>query len=86
MAQLATRVEFLEEKIMDALETVKDNQERMCSDIGKIKEAVYHPDSGLYARLRVLEEEKKTQSKFLWLLVSMVIGTLGALAVTYFKS
>ena len=46
---LKARVDFLEEKIMDSLETMKQTQERMCSDISKIKEAVYNPDNGLYA-------------------------------------
>ena len=54
--QLAARVEFLEDKIVDSLETVKETQARMCDDISKIKEAVYNPDTGLYARLRTLED------------------------------
>ena len=56
--QLAARVEFLEDKIVDSLEIVKETQERMCADITKIKEAVYNPDTGLYARLRTLEEDR----------------------------
>ena len=83
VTELATRVEFLEDKIMDSLESVKENQERMSDDISKIKEAVYNPDAGLYARLRLLEEERKTQSKFLWLVISLAIGSVGAAIVAH---
>ena len=44
------------ERLLNGIDTLSVNQERMCDDISKIKEAVYNPDSGLYARLRSLEE------------------------------
>ena len=68
---------------MDALESVKENQERMWADIGKIKEAVYNPDIGLYARLRTLEEDVKSKNKFLWILLSMAIGSIGAAVISH---
>jgi len=83
IAELSTRVEFLEDKIMDALEVVKENQERMCVDIAKIKEAVYNPDQGLYARLRILEEESKSRAKFLWILLSIGIGSIGTALMSH---
>ena len=81
--QLAARVEFLEDKIVDSLETVKETQARMCDDISKIKEAVYNPDTGLYARLRTLEEDNKSKNKFLWLLLSMGVGAIGAAIISH---
>lgn len=83
ISELSTRVEFLEEKIMDALEIVKDNQERMGADISKIKEAMYNPDQGLYARLRILEEESKSRAKFLWILLSIGIGSIGTAVMSH---
>ena len=83
LTELSARVEFLEERIMDALESVKENQERMCADIVKIKEAVYNPDNGLYARLRTLEEDVKSKNKFLWVLLSMGIGSIGAAIISH---
>lgn len=68
---------------MDALESVKENQERMSADIAKIKEAVYNPDNGLYARLRTLEEDVKSKNKFLWVLLSMGIGSIGAAIISH---
>jgi hypothetical protein len=37
----------------------------------------------LYARLRVLEEESKSRSKFLWILLSMGIGSIGAAVMSH---
>ena len=48
------------QRLVDAVEVVKERQEQMALDIGKIKEAVYNPDQGLYARLRALESWKDT--------------------------
>ena len=59
---------------MDNIEIVKDRQEEMAEDIAKIKEAVYNPDSGIYARIRELEGFKRQVSKVLWIVVTTLIG------------
>jgi len=46
--------------------------------VAKIKEAVYNPDQGLYARLRELEAWKRTSSKMIWTLFTTVVGLIGA--------
>jgi hypothetical protein len=83
ISELATRIEFIEDRIMDNLETMKETQQRICNDISKIKEAVYNPDIGLYARLRVVEQEKQTQKKFTFLLISLLAGTLTAIIASF---
>jgi hypothetical protein len=83
ISELATRIEFIEDRIMDNLETMKETQQRICTDISKIKEAVYNPDIGLYARLRVVEQEKQTQKKFTFLLISLLAGTLTAIIASF---
>lgn len=83
IVELATRIEFIEDRIMDNLETMKETQQRICTDISKIKEAVYNPDNGLYARLRVVEQEKQTQKKFTFLLISLLAGTLTAIIASF---
>ena len=45
------------------LQRIAEKQDEMNEDVKKIKEAVYNPDSGLYARLRDLEQWKETYSK-----------------------
>tara|TARA_R110000824_G_scaffold227461_2_gene415269 strand:- start:3058 stop:3327 length:270 start_codon:yes stop_codon:yes gene_type:complete len=62
------------ERMMDNIEIVKDKQEQMAEDIAKIKEAVYNPDSGIYARIRELEGFKRQVSKVLWIVVTTLIG------------
>ena len=47
------------DRMLQSIDTVKDKQEEMADDITKIKEAVYNPDSGLYARLRELKAGKR---------------------------
>jgi hypothetical protein len=58
-----------------------DKQDELADNISKIKEAVYNPDRGLYARLtkldarlEALEAWKNTNSKAMWLIVSIGIG------------
>ena len=60
------------DQVILSIETVKDKQEEMAGHIVKIKESVYNPDSGLYARLRELESWKETSSRLLWILISSV--------------
>lgn len=63
---------------MDKIETVKDKQDEMAEDIAKIKEAVYNPDQGLYARLRELESWKETSSRLIWLIITSVTTLVAA--------
>ena len=71
------------DQMIDKIETVKERQEEMASDILQIEEAVYNPDQGLYARLRELESWKDTSSRLIWLIITTVVG-LGA--ATIYKS
>ena len=62
------------ERVMDNIEIVKDKQDEMAADIVKIKEAVYNPDEGIYARIRELETFKRHTSKFMWIVLTALIG------------
>jgi hypothetical protein len=53
---------------------MSERQDEMLNDVKKIKEAVYNPDSGLYARLRALEQWKESQSKIQWMSMTAIIG------------
>lgn len=74
------------QRVVDSIETVKRCQEIMASDVGKIKEAVYNPDQGIYARLRELENWKKVHTKLMWMMVSSLFGILGATIIGYINS
>ena len=66
------------DKVCNGIDVMSDTQELMSLDIAKIKEAVYNPDQGLYARLRELESWKKTSSRMIWTLFTTMIGLIGA--------
>ena len=66
------------DRICNGMDVMSNKQEEMSEDVAKIKEAVYNPDQGLYARLRELETWKKTSSRMIWTLFTSVIGLIGA--------
>tara|TARA_B100001094_G_C17604312_1_gene518122 strand:- start:27 stop:302 length:276 start_codon:yes stop_codon:yes gene_type:complete len=74
MLEMQTKLD----RICSGMDVMKDKQEEMAEDCAKIKEAVYNPDQGLYARLRELEAYKRTSSKMIWTLFTTVVGLIGA--------
>ena len=62
------------ETLMHGINSVKDKQDEMADDIVKIKEAVYNPDEGLYARLRELEAWKRSSAKLIWIIITAMVG------------
>ena len=67
------------DKLCTGIEHMQEKQSEMADDIAKIKEAVYAPDEGLYARIRALESWKNTSTKLIWSLVTGLIGVIGAI-------
>ena len=70
MTEVATKIQVL-----------LDKQDELAENIAKIKEAVYNPDKGLYARLSkldarldALEGWKDTNTKVMWLIMSVGVG------------
>ena len=66
------------DRVCNGIDVMSDKQEQMSEDIAKIKEAVYNPDQGLYARIRELETWKRTSSRMIWTLFTTIIGLIGA--------
>ena len=54
------------------LERIAERQTEMNDNLKKIKEAIYNPDEGLYARIKALEAWKETSSRIIWLIASTV--------------
>ena len=48
------------------IQRMADKQDEMLEDVKKIKEAIYNPEQGLYARVRDLEQWQAGISKFIW--------------------
>ncbi len=70
------------DRLMDSIEIVKERQEEMADDITKIKDAVYHPDAGIYARIRALEQWKQTSTRLIWIITTAAVGLATTLAWT----
>jgi len=68
------------DKLDMKIDELKEKQEDMALDISKVKEAVYHPDEGLYARIKELEGWKNTSAKLMWMLISSMIGVISYIA------
>ena len=66
------------DRVCTGIDVVQDKQELMSDDISKIKEAVYNPDSGLYARMRDLEQWKDTYSKVSWAVAATLLALVTA--------
>ena len=71
------------QRLMDAIQSVKEKQEEVAVHISQIKKAVYDPDQGIYARLRELESWKKIHTKLMWITVSSLIGICSAVWINY---
>ena len=64
------KLEILSMKI----EEIKNTQSEMNASLSKIREAVYGPDQGIYARIRDLEIWKSTSSKLTWMTITALVG------------
>ena len=73
------------DKVCLTIETVNARQTELLENVSKIKEAVYNPDDGLYARIRALESWKDTSSKILWTFFTALIGLASAFALRGFN-
>ena len=72
MAELVAKMQVLLEK-----------QDELGENISKIKEAVYNPDNGLYARLSrldarldALEAWKDNNTKIIWIIITVSLGLI----------
>ena len=73
------------DRIEMAQESMSEKQEEISQDVTKIKEAVYNPDEGLYARIRALETWKNTSSKMIWTLFTTIVGLVSAFIIKSFN-
>tara|TARA_R110000772_G_scaffold199648_1_gene310300 strand:+ start:288 stop:545 length:258 start_codon:yes stop_codon:yes gene_type:complete len=52
-------------------------QDEMIDDVKSIKEAIYNPETGLYARVRDLEQWQQNMSRVIW---TVGLGLVGLVA------
>lgn len=68
-------------EIATKMQVLLDKQDELAENISKIKEAVYDPDKGLYARLSKLDARldsleawKENNAKILWIVITVGVG------------
>ena len=61
-------------EIKNDIERIAEKQDEMVRDMRDVKTAIYNPDSGLYARLRSLEQWRDATSRTTWFLATAVGG------------
>jgi hypothetical protein len=68
-------------EMVTKMQVLLDKQDELGENIAKIKEAVYNPDEGLYARLSkldarldTLESWKNDNTKILWIILTIGVG------------
>jgi|TARA_E500000305_G_C3948520_1_gene200998 hypothetical protein len=85
--QMINKLEVKVDKLLTVVdiefEQLKIKQEEIADDVAKIKEAVYNPDEGLYARIRALESWKALSSKLIWTLFTSTLGLMGAMIIKF---
>ena len=56
------------------IQRMADKQDEMIEDVKKIKNAIYNPEQGLYARIKTLETWQQGVSRFIWIVGVAVAG------------
>jgi len=74
LSRAILRLESSIQRLTDGIDIVKDDIAAMSADISKIKEAVYNPDEGIYARIRALETWKSNSVKATWIMFTAIAG------------
>jgi len=90
---------LLLERLANRLDSLLEKQEEIADDISKIKEVVYDPDRGVFARVKVLEQQviedgqvrisqlESTISnikRIQWMIIGSALTTLTALFIKDF--
>ena len=63
------------------LQRLEDKQMETLEDVRKIKDAIYNPEDGLYARVKDLEQWQASVSKVLW---SGALSILALITKTFY--
>ena len=76
---LATEVKASLDVLTLKMDDIKEKQEEVVTVVNRVEKSLYEPDLGLYARVRDLEQWKKSQSK-----IMVIIGSTTLSMAVYF--
>ena len=60
------------DRLVTTVDNLKTSQDLFAADMQKIKD----PDTGIYPRIRTLEQWKETHSKFIWIISSATVAII----------
>ena len=69
---------LFEQKLLSGIDSIQDNQKEAVVAIVQMKEAIFDPDKGLFARVKEVENWKQTSSKLLWIITTSTVGLVVA--------
>lgn len=78
LAELEQKFLLFEQKLLSGIDSIQDNQKEAVEAIVQIKEAIFDPDKGLFARVKEVENWKQTSSKLLWIITTSTVGLVVA--------
>ena len=78
LADLEKKFLLFEQKLLSGIDNIQDNQKEAVAAIVDIKEAIFDPDKGLFARVKDMENWKETSSKLLWIITTSTVGLVVA--------
>ena len=96
---MADETSLLLERLANRLDALLEKQEEIAVDISQIKEAVYNPDKGIFARVKVLEQQIidegsvrisqlestiETMKKAQWTIMGTALATITAMLIKDF--
>ena len=73
-------------ELKNDIERMAERQTEMNENLKKIKDAVYNPDDGLYARIKALESWRDSTQRVVWVVSTTVIGLVTATIYRLFTS
>ena len=76
---LATEVKASLDVLTLKMDDIKEKQEEVVTVVNRVEKSLYEPDLGLYARVRDLEQWKKSQSK-----IMVIVGSTTLSMAVYF--
>ena len=72
--ELEQKFLLFEQKLLSGIDSIQDNQQEAVAAIVEIKEAIFDPDKGLFARVKDVENWKNTSSRLLWIITTSTVG------------
>ena len=78
LVELEQKFLLFEQKLLSGIDSIQDNQKEAVDAIVQIKEAIFDPDKGLFARVKEVENWKETSSKLLWIITTSTVGLVVA--------